>query len=235
MSLSRPSYRPVSGGKFSIHNAVKRAKKVGKKARHTVGRAQQLAEQNSHLIDQFDQQFDTNISKGVRQANNSIARAEEIASQVDGGKFHLNRVLRKAGHSVQKARSIARKAAPMLALAAPEIGLPLEAALLATGGRVRAKAAKKGGSFLAQGGAIGGSELPHLRVEYRKSFPLQSRSPNAPILQPKKAQDLHRTHPHELSPTLSRLMPNRFWGKVSTAILSYWCQSARKPVVLKSI
>jgi len=158
MSLSRPSYRPVSGGKFSIHNAVKRAKKVGKKARHTVGRAQQLAEQNSHLIDQFDQQFDTNISKGVRQANNSIARAEEIASQVDGGKFHLNRVLRKAGHSVQKARSIARKAAPMLALAAPEIGLPLEAALLATGGRVRAKAAKKGGSFLAQGGAIGGGQ-----------------------------------------------------------------------------
>ena len=157
MTLARPSYNPVAGGKFSMHKAFKKVRKVGRKANNSINKAQDIVDKNAHLIDQFDKQFDTNLSHdvsrglskaqhGLHQGQNVLSQAEEVA----GGKFKLKRAMRKARHTVGKAKSIARVAAPILSVVAPEIVLPMEAALMATGGSFKTA----GGSFKTHGGRV---------------------------------------------------------------------------------
>jgi len=147
MTLARASYHPT-GGKFSFNKAMKKVNKASKKVNN-------VANQYGHLVPQEYQQQ-------LQQAQNIAQHTQELS----GGKFNMKHALRKAGHTVNKVKSIARVAAPILSVVAPEIGLPIEAALLATGGRL-AKSKNpyiNGGSMLThRGGSMvvhGGSFCP---------------------------------------------------------------------------
>lgn len=164
MSAARASYTPVgvSGGKFSVRKAVRKVHNVGKKAQKGVHKAQRFVAANAGLIDEFDDEFGTNVSGGVRQANHAIDRAEHYGNSVQGGRFNLKKAARKTVHTARRVKQIARTAAPILSVVAPEVGLPLAAAVAATGGRVaKTKGGSfkvQGGSFRVQGGALGGCQ-----------------------------------------------------------------------------
>ena len=195
MSLSRPSYQSVSGGKFSVSKLAKKGKRVLKKTNKfydansgildsmvgdEAAKAMHTARGYSENVDQMSggkfnvKKVFKKGKKGLKKAssvydNNQdligamagaenaavLSKARAYAQQADeltGGRFNLHHAMRKAGHTIGRAKAVARIAAPVLSVVAPEIGLPLAAGLAATGG-----------SYMTHGGSFqtGGGFCPH--------------------------------------------------------------------------
>ena len=151
----RISQAAQSGGSFK--SIMKKVRKSGK----VVNKVKNAYDNNQDLVNHFanDEQ-----KKMMRQARNTVTKAENI-NIIDGGKFHPGRALRKARHTIKRVGHVAEKLAPALMLAVPEIGVPLEAGILASkmvsggsvlGQQVVGSGFQHGGSF-RQPGTRGGS------------------------------------------------------------------------------
>ena len=136
MTLARPSYIPMSGGKFSVSGAMKTLKK-GKAGLKT---ANKLYDQNQQLIHMA---VGDETARTLQKARNY----SEQADQLTGGKFNLKKAARKAKHTVNTASHLAM---PLISTMAPELMPAMMAAQAATGG-----------SFKVHGGGMKKSACQH--------------------------------------------------------------------------
>jgi len=162
----------VTGGKFSFKNATKKARKTVSKVKNTSKRVNHMIDQHGDLINDINPEFGEHLGK-VRKAANKVENISSRVQDVTGGKFNLKKATRKARHTVGKVRKIAKAAAPILAVAAPEFGVPLEAAIQMTGGKLGSKNnpyVKNGGSFRAHGSGLSHSNCPTCGMTTGGSF-----------------------------------------------------------------
>ena len=143
----------LSGGKFNIKKVGKRLKKGSKKLNHNIS-------QVNGAIDKYSNFVPDEYQGDMRKLKNTLNRVDDVNNQVsdelNGGRFNFKHAMRKAGHTVNKVKKYARVAAPILDVVAPEFGVPLTAALMATGGILVSKKNTyllNGGSFKVRGGS----------------------------------------------------------------------------------
>lgn len=141
MQNARPSYNSnMTGGKFNLKNALRKTKNTVKKVSHEV----------NNNIDKYGQFVPQEYQNQLSQVQGYANQAQDLT----GGKFNLNRAMRKTKNTVKQVKNVARIAAPVLSVVAPEFGIPLEAAVLATGGKIRKNPYLLGGSFKTHGGKL---------------------------------------------------------------------------------
>mgnify|MGYP003386545013 CR=1 FL=1 len=136
-----------NGGKINI-------KKIGRKIKHTVQRATKVYDNNKDLINHM---VDDDTAKALSDAR-GIAGVNGLSH---GGKFKARRFIRKAGHTVERAKKISHKVAaaaiPATAILAPEF-LPLATSAYRATGSGFVPGPKVGGSVAhTKGVMIGGS------------------------------------------------------------------------------
>ena len=157
------SYTPGTMQGAGMKDMMRKAKNSAKKARKTANRVSQEIDNNKNLINMVA----PSAMKQIEQAQKIHAQIDNQAGQIMGGKFQLNRAVRKAKNTVKRVRDVARTAAPILSMVAPEIGIPLTTALAMSGGSLgSARGMNKyrsggsflvGGSFNTPGASYGGS------------------------------------------------------------------------------
>lgn len=135
MSASKATYMPMNGGKFNVKtaarktvNTVKKGAKMGKKGLKATNA---YYDANQELIGEV---VGSERAAELMQARKTLGDIDQLT----GGKFKLDR-------AIKKTKRIARIAAPILSVVAPEVGIPLTTAL-----------ALSGGSFKVHGSGVGG-------------------------------------------------------------------------------
>lgn len=152
MSRSKASYNGSSSSSCcakeggSLKGVMRKAKNTVKRVKKNTGQVTKAVEKNQKFANLI---LGDEMSGKLQKAN---AQVKEVNESI-GGKFKLKRAVRKAKNTTKQVRKVAKAVAPILAVTNPEIGVPLEAGIMATGGGSSYKQLiaqhkkKKGGSF----------------------------------------------------------------------------------------
>lgn len=105
----------------------------------------------NNTVKEFEDAFHPSHNPQVE--TNEFTDTVNDDTTVEGGRIKAKNVIRKTKNTLKQTKNIARAIAPVLSMVAPEVGLPLEAAIMATGGSFKQMKAKVNAIKMQQQGS----------------------------------------------------------------------------------